>query len=230
MVDLDDAIVARLESHGERFEILIDPAAMDQLKQGRQVDLSRYLAVEEVFKDARRGERPADSAVREAFGTDDIGEIARRIVEKSEVQMTAEQRRELLDTKRRRIVAYIAANAIDPQTRLPHPPKRIEIALKEGKFRVDPFKPFDREVEEAMRVLRPLMPIRFERSRVAIRIRGEDYGRCYDDLARYGVVEREEWTADGHWIGVMEIPAGTIAELTERLRQRTRGEASVKMI
>ena len=33
MVDLDDAIVARLESHGERFEILLDPAAMDQIKQ-----------------------------------------------------------------------------------------------------------------------------------------------------------------------------------------------------
>ena len=41
MVDLDDAIVARLESHGERFEILLDPAAMDQIKQGKEVDLGK---------------------------------------------------------------------------------------------------------------------------------------------------------------------------------------------
>ena len=29
MVDLDDAIVARLESHGETFEILLDPKVFD---------------------------------------------------------------------------------------------------------------------------------------------------------------------------------------------------------
>ena len=29
MVDIEDAIVARYESHGESFEILIDPAVVD---------------------------------------------------------------------------------------------------------------------------------------------------------------------------------------------------------
>ena len=52
MVDLDDAIVARLESHGERFEVLLDPKAMDLIKQGKDVDLADYLAVEDVFKDS----------------------------------------------------------------------------------------------------------------------------------------------------------------------------------
>ena len=83
MVDLDDAIVARLESHGERFEILLDPAAMDQIKQGKEVDLGKYLAVEDVFKDARKGTRPAEAMIKEVFGTDDIVTIAKHIIEKN---------------------------------------------------------------------------------------------------------------------------------------------------
>ena len=47
--------------------------------------------------------------------------------------MTTEQRKELVDAKKKQIIAYIAANAINPQTKLPHPPLRIELALEEGK-------------------------------------------------------------------------------------------------
>ena len=127
-------------------------------------------------------------------------------------------------------MAYIAANAINPQTHTPHPPSRIEMALEEAKFHVDLFKPLDKEIEEAMKLLRPLIPIRFERSRIAIKLKGTDYGRCYDDLISYGIVDREVWTPEGDWIGSMEIPAGVITELTEKLKHKTRGSASVKLV
>jgi ribosome maturation protein SDO1 len=230
MVNLDDAIVARLETHGETFEILLDPAVTNLLKTGKEVDLSEYMAVEDVFNNARKGTRPSEDKVKEAFGTDDVVAIAKRIIEKGEVQITAEQRKEMLEAKRHRIITYIAANAINPQTKTPHPPLRIELALEEAKFHVDPFKPFDKEIDEAMHLLRPLIPIRFEKSRVAVKLSGEDYGRCYDELAHYGMTEREEWQADGSWIGILEIPAGLITELTEKLKQRTKGNASVKLI
>ncbi|MDY0293691.1 MAG: ribosome assembly factor SBDS [Candidatus Methanomethylophilaceae archaeon] len=230
MVNLDEAIVARLETHGETFEILLDPKVTDMMKAGRELDLSEYMAVEEVFNNARKGTRPSEEKVREAFGTDDIAAIARRILDKGEVQITAEQRREMLEAKRNRIITYIAANAINPQTKTPHPPKRIELALDEAKFHVDPFKPFDKEIDEAMHLLRPLLPIRFEKSRIAIKLPGDAYGKCYDELVRYGTVEREEWAPDGSWIGLMEIPAGLTTELAEKLKQKTKGSASVKLI
>ncbi|MDR3206638.1 MAG: ribosome assembly factor SBDS [Candidatus Methanoplasma sp.] len=230
MVNLDDAIIARLESHGETFEILLDPAVMDLIKQGKKVNISEYMAVEDVFKNAGKGTRPAEDKVKEVFGTDDVSAIAEKIIEKGEVQMTSEQRKEMLDAKRHRVVAYIAANAINPQTKLPHPYTRIELALDEVKFRVDMFKPLEKEIDEAMKLLRPLIPIRFEKSRIAIRLKGEDYGRCFDDMINYGVVDREEWTQDGSWIGLMEIPAGLVPELTEKLKHKTKGSASVKLI
>ena len=230
MVDLNDAIIARLESHGETFEVLLDPAVMNFLKQGKNVDLIDFLAVEDVFKNSSKGTRPAEEKIKEVFGTDNISEIAKKIIEKGEVQMTAEQRKEMLEAKRHQVVTYIAANAINPQTKLPHPYTRIELALEEAKFHVDPFKPLDKEIDEAMKLLRPLIPIRFEKSKIAIKLKGDDYGRCFDDMVHYGIIEREEWTADGSWIGLMELPAGLVPELTEKLKHKTKGTASVKMI
>ena len=230
MVNLDDAIVARLDTFGETFEILLDPAAMDLIKAGKEIDLMEYLAVEDVFNNASKGTRPTEEIILKAFGTTDIKEIAQKIISKGEVQITAEQRKEMLQAKKKQIVTYIAANAINPQTKLPHPPLRIELALDEVKFHVDPFKPVDKQVEEAMHLLRPVIPIRFEKTKVAIRLRGEDYGKCYDDLIHFGMVEKEEWQADGSWIGVMEIPAGLITELTSKLNSKTKGNAAVKAI
>ena len=230
MVNLDDAIVARLETYGETFEILLDPAAMDLIKAGKEIDLMEYLAVEDVFNNASKGTRPSEEMIQKAFGTDDIRTIAEKIITKGEVQITAEQRKEMLEIKRRKIIAYISANAINPQTKLPHPPTRIELALEEAKFRTDPFKPVDKQVDEAMHLLRPLIPIRFEKSRVAIKLRGDDYAKCYNDLAEFGIVEREEWQNDGSWIGIVEIPAGVINDMTAKLNSRTKGHAEVKLI
>ena len=230
MVNLDDAIVARLETYGETFEILLDPAAMNLIKAGKEIDLLEYLAVEDVFNNARKGTRPTEEMIAKAFGTSDIKEIAQKIISKGEVQITAEQRKEMLQAKKKQIVAYIAANAINPQTKLPHPPLRIELALDEAKFHTDPFKPVDKQVEEAMHLLRPILPIRLEKTKVAVRLKGDDYGRCYDDLIHFGIVEKEEWQADGSWIGLMEIPAGLITELTSKLNSKTKGNAAVKAI
>lgn len=230
MVNLDDAIVARLETFGETFEILLDPAAMDLIKAGKEIDLMEYLAVEDVFNNARKGTRPTEDIIKKAFGTTDIKEVAQKIIAKGEVQITAEQRKEMLEAKKKQIVTYIAANAINPQTKLPHPPLRIELALDEAKFHADPFKPVDKQVEEAMRLLRPLIPIRFEKTKVAIRLKGDDYGKCYDDLIHFGIVEKEEWQADGSWIGVIEIPAGLITEMTNKLNSKTKGNAQVKAL
>jgi ribosome maturation protein SDO1 len=230
MVSLDDAVVARLESHGETFEVLLDPNVVKYLKEGKDFDITAHLAVDAVFKNASKGTHPSEDKIKEVFGTDDLGEIAKRILSKGEIQVTAEQRKEMLEAKRNRIVAYIARNAINPQTKAPHPPARIELALAEAKFHVDPFKSVDSQVEAAMHLLRPLIPIRFEKSKVAIKLRADDYGRCFDDLINFGTVEREEWQADGSWIGLMVIPAGIITELTARLNDRTRGHANVKLV
>jgi ribosome maturation protein SDO1 len=86
----------------------------------------------------------------------------------------------------------------------------------------------DRQVEEAMKLLRPLLPIKFEKTKVAIKMKGDDYGKCYDDLIHFGLVEKEEWQSDGSWIGIIEIPAGLIDELKVKIGNKTKGSATFK--
>ena len=62
-VKIDDAIVIRLSKTGERFEILVDPDAVMKLRQGGEIDFREALAVQEVFKDARKAERASESAI-----------------------------------------------------------------------------------------------------------------------------------------------------------------------
>ena len=68
MVSLDDAVLARLEKGGSRYEILVDPDLVDNWKEDREsVELGELLAIEEVWSDARAGERPTGEALEKTF-------------------------------------------------------------------------------------------------------------------------------------------------------------------
>jgi len=230
MVDLEEAIVARLESHGETFEVLIDPKVVNHLKEGKDVDLIDYMVIDEIFKNARKGTRASEEKLREVFGTTDPVEIAKVIILKGEVQLTAQQRKEMLESKRLRIIATIARNTINPQTGGPHTPARIELAMEEAKVHIDPFKPVDLQVQHVLEKLRPLIPIRFDKVRIAVKLKADEYGRCYEDMKEMGKITREEWQKNGDWIGVVEIPAGLRDDLFQRLNAKTHGNVETKQL
>ena len=55
MISLDDAVTARLESHGARFEVLIDPDAALAMKRGEfDGELEEVIAAEDVFEERGR--------------------------------------------------------------------------------------------------------------------------------------------------------------------------------
>jgi len=230
MVDLDEAIVARFESHGESFEILIDPAVVQKMKDGKEVDLLDHMVIDTIFKNAKKGTRAPDDKIKQVFGTMDPTEVAKVIILKGEVQLTTEQRKIMQENKRKRIVEYIARNAMNPQTGGPHPPTRIETAMEEARCHIDPFKSVEAQVPAIMDALRPLIPIKFDKVRIAVRVSGEDYGRCYEDFKHFGKVTKEEWQKDGSWIGVIEMPAGLQTEFAEKISNRTHGGAETKVL
>ena len=55
----------------------------------------------------------------------------------------------------------IHANGIDPKTNLPHPLQRIENALEEANVKIDEHKSEEKQVEEIVRKLQPILPIKF---------------------------------------------------------------------
>lgn len=230
MVSLEKAVVARLERGGLRFEVLVDPDAAQRLRDGKEVDVTESLAIDEIFKDQAKGDRAAEENIKKVFGTTDVATAASVIIKEGEIQLTTTQRKEMIEAKKRAIVAEIARNAINPQTRTPHPPRRIEMAMEEARVRVDPFKPVEEQVRLVLEALRPLLPIRFDKVSIALRLRGEDYARCIGDIKGFGTLRKEEWQANGMWIGVVEIPAGLQTDFMERMNERTRGSAEIRVL
>ncbi len=230
MVSLDEAVIARLESGGQKFEILIDPEAAQAFRESGEIDWDDALAAEGVWSDSAKGEHASDEAVQEVFGTLELEAVCTAILERGDIQLTAAQRKELVERRYKQLVAHIASAAMNPQTGAPHPPQRIENALAEAKFAVDPLEALERQVERAVKALRPLLPISFEKMRVAVRIPAQHVGRCYGEMKALATITQEEYQSDGSWIAVLELSAGAHADLLERLGSLTHGTAEIKQL
>lgn len=231
MVSLDDAVIARLERNGERFEILVDPEMANKFREGEEgVELIEILAVEEVFKDAHRGDRATDEILNKTFSTTEIIKIAAYIIEKGEIQLTTEQRKKMQAEKKKQVINLLARNCINPVTKTPHPPQRLEMALDEIKFNIDPFKSAESQVNEALKALRPVIPIRMEMTTIAVKVHGSHYGKLIGDMRGYGKILKEEWTKEGDWVFVIEIPAGLQIDFFDEINGKTHGEAESKIL
>ena len=232
MISLDEAVTARLESHGQRFEVLIDPDAALAIKRGEfDGELEDVIAAEDVFEDASRGDRPPEDSLEEVFETTDPLEIIPEVIKRGEIQITAEQRREMQEQKHKQLINRIARNAVNPQMDdAPHPPERIESALEETDFTVDPMEPVENQIDDALDALRPVIPIRFDEVTVAVQLPPEYAGSGQAKVRGYGDLEREEWQPDGSWIGVLTFPAGMQNDFYDLVNEVSSGEAETRII
>ena len=232
MISLDEAVTARLESHGERFEVLVDPDAALAIKRGEfDGDLEDVIAAEDVFENASRGDRPPENALEDVFGTTDPMTIIPEVIERGEIQITADQRREMQEQKRKNLINRITRNAVNPQMDdAPHPPERIESALEEAGFTVDPMEPVENQVDEALEALRPVIPIRFDTITVAVQLPADYAGSGQAQVREFGDLQREEWQADGSWIGVVTFPAGMQNEFYDLVNEVSSGNAETQIV
>jgi len=221
---------ARLSVGGDKFEILVKPEEALNFKMGKQVPVSQLVVIEEVYSDANKGTRASTEKLQKAFGTTDALKVAEEILKKGELQLTTEQRRQMTEEKRRQIVAFLARHCIDPRTGAPHPPLRIEQALSQIRISIDPFKSTEEQAKTIIEDLRPIIPLKIEQMRVAVKVFGEHAAKAYGAIKNFGTITREEWQKDGSWIGVVEMPAGLYGSFIDRLGKLTQGTIQTKVL
>ena len=100
MISLDDAVIARLTSHGHHFEILVDPTMAAEAKE-KDLPLTAWVASNEIYKDSSKAEKASEETLKEAFGTTDFEKVARRIIDKGDIQVTTEQRKKIQEEKKK---------------------------------------------------------------------------------------------------------------------------------
>jgi ribosome maturation protein SDO1 len=226
---LNNNVIARFESHGERFEIIISPEAIERIRDGNPLDMED-LASEFIFSDAKKGNKASVDKMEEVFNTNSIEEIAKIIILKGDVQLTTEQRHEMQEKKQKRIVDIIAKNAMDPQTKMPHPRQRIELAIEEAGIHIDPFKSVDDQVKLVVEALRPIIPIAMEQVKISVKISSQYIGKAYGVARNFGILEREDWQSDGSWIGIVRIPAGMQTDFYNKLNEITKGNVETRIL
>ena len=229
MISLEKAIVVRLKTFGENFEILVDPDQALAFREGANISLDNVLAAKDVFKDAKAGDRASDEVMKKIFKTDDHTTAITEILKKGELHLTTEQKKKMLDERRKQIVDAIARNAINPQTRAPHPAARIDKALDEAKFEVVVSKSAKEQVEKALKAITPLIPIRFEKIDLAIKVPAQYSGGLFNAVKEYGEIKKDEWVGGDQYL-MIEIPGGLQDELFSRLNSLTHGEVKIKIL
>jgi len=226
----DRYTTARMTKSGEKFEILVKPDPALDFKMGKDMPISQMLVIDEIYADSSKGTHASAEKLQKSFGTTDPLAIAEEIMKHGELQLTTEQRRQLVDDKRKQIIAFISRNCIDPRTGTPHPPLRIEQALSQIRMVVDPFKPADEQAKAVIDELRALLPIKVEKMRVAVKVFPEHAAKAYGSIKGFGTITKEEWQADGSLVALVEMPAGLYGPFIDRIGKITQGTVQTKVL
>jgi ribosome maturation protein SDO1 len=221
---------ARLTKDNEHFEVLVKPKKALEYRTGKLAAITEALAAETIFSDANKGTKVSEESLRKAFGTTDPLKVAEQILKTGTLQLTTEQRRKMVEDKRKQVIDFISRQSVDPKTNLPHPPLRIENAMEQIHYPIDPYKQVEEQAKDIIKLLRPILPLKMEQVSVAVAIPAEYAVRAYGAVKALGTIKREEWRADGSWHGVLEMPAGLYAPFLDKLGSITKGNGEAKII
>ena len=200
------------------------------MAEGEEIDWEEAIAADGIWNDSSKGDRAPEKLVNDTFGSLDLIDIYKKILAEGSIQLTSQQKKEMVEQKRKRIISHIAANAMNPQTGGPHPPQRIENAIEEIRYSVDPIESDEKQMEKIVSKIKLLIPISFDKIRVAIKIPAIHVGKCYGQLSGLGSIESEEYQKDGSWIGIIEMAAAAQTKLEDLLGSVTKGTAEIKAL
>src|SRR5437879_11230931 len=220
----------RLVVDGEHFEIMVnlDPAL--KFKLGKQIEPSQVIAADEVFSDSTKGLRVGTEKLKKYFKTEDTAKAAIEVLRRGELQLTQEQRKKLLDEKRKSIVTMISKTYVDPRTSLPHPPIRVEQAMQEARISIDPFQDASEQTKTVVEKIGSIIPLKAERVNLLVKVPPQYPGQAIGVLKNFGEILKEDWGADGTLSAIVEIPAGSQPGLIEKVGAKTKEEAQATLV
>lgn len=222
--------LARVKKAGQVFEIVIDPDLAIAHKRGENVPIHDVVRSEHIFANARKGLLAPETAIKAVFGTADELTVAEMILKEGEIQFTTEYREKIREDKRKKIIGIIQRNAMDPQTKLPHPLTRIESAFEECKYHIDEFKTAEEQIDAVMKKLHVILPIRIERVVLQIHVPPQQAHQSFGVMKRYGEMKNDAWGNDGSLVAQLEMPAGLQEELMDKLNALTHGGVEIHII
>jgi ribosome maturation protein SDO1 len=224
---LDKSTIVRLSAGNEKFEILVKPDPALEYKLGKKMDISNIMISDEIYSDASKGTKSSTEKLMKAFKTTDQFEIAKQIMAKGDLNLNTDQRRKMIEEKKRQIVEYINKNFVDPKTHMPHPISRISTVLDDARVAIDPFKRLDDQIKNIIEPLRKLLPLKSEILELTVTVPAQFSGQSFSVFKSIGDIQSEQWLSDGSLQVVLNLNAGMKSSFLDRIGTATKGSAQV---
>ena len=223
----DKFTIVRYSAGNDKFEILVKPDPALEYKLGKKKDISNIMISDEIYSDANKGTRCSSEKLMKHFKTTDQLEIAKQIMDKGDLNLNTDQRRKMIEEKKRQIVEYINKNFVDPKSHMPHPISRINAVLDEARVAIDPFKRLDDQLKNIIESLRKIIPLKSEILELTVTVPSQFSGQSFSVFKTIGEIKSEQWLSDGSLQVILSINAGMKSSFLDRIGTATKGSAQV---
>lgn len=223
----DKFTIVRYSAGNDKFEILVKPDPALEYKLGKKMDISNIMISDEIYSDANKGTRCSSEKLMKHFKTTDQLEIAKQIMDKGDLNLNTDQRRKMIEEKKRQIVEYINKNFVDPKSHMPHPISRINAVLDEARVAIDPFKRLDDQLKNIIEPLRKIIPLKSEILELTVTVPSQFSGQSFNVFKTIGEIKSEQWLSDGSLQVILSINAGMKSSFLDRIGTATKGSAQV---
>lgn len=217
---------ARIKIKDKHFEIIVDLDKAMNFKKGLSSSVD-FLEIDKVFSDEKKGNVAPEKDILDCFGTNDVYEIAGKIVKSGEVLVTQDYRDEEREKKIKQVVDFLSTHGIDSTTGRPHTPERIKNALEQAHVNIKNV-PIENQIQDIISDISSIIPIKLETKKVKITIPAIHTGKTYGLVNAYKT--KEDWLSDGSLVVWIEIPAGLIMNFYDKLNSFTHGSALTEEI
>ncbi|MBU0467242.1 MAG: ribosome assembly factor SBDS [Nanoarchaeota archaeon] len=211
-------VEARIRIKEKHYEINVDLNEALKVKSG-EGNITLALQSPQIYYDLKKGTVASQSDLQSAFGTIDIYEIAKQIIQKGEVQKTQEYRDEEREKKIKQVISLLLQNATDQNSR-PCTEERIKAAINEVHFNFDS-RPAEKQMADLVKKLKEVIPIKIETKRIKLIVPAQYTGQLYGALQEYK--ESEEWLSNGNLQVILNIPAGLVMDFYDKINSIAHG-------
>lgn len=229
-VDLGDYTLVRYKAKGFRFEMVVDPEKAWLYREGESIPLDEIFEGYNVFENFSKGLKASGEDLFDVFETESEEEIAQQMLEKGELQITQEMRNRFLQEKIDEIVEFLVKHTVNPKTRAPHTPARIQKAMDEAGSRVERDEPTKEQALRILNEISSIIPIKMEVVTIEFILPAQFAGSLYGNVRNAGEVTNESWGNDGSLTITMQLPAGVQAQLMEEIADKTKGKAQIRVL
>lgn len=217
-------MLVRLKKGKTNFEILTKDGTVTKYREESLKSLDDVLASgDDIFTNISKGEKASKEQLVAAFSTDESRAILEQIVLKGEVQLSANERKDMMTQKRTEIVAYINKNYVDAAKGIPIPLTRIENALDQIRPRIDLDQSAERQVATMHDKLITVLPLRKGAACITgtVTVPNQFHGATSGIVRKHGTVLRESFTSSG---ATWTVEVHSYDELIRDLSRVTKGE------